>query len=367
MTSTQVGVHTVHPTPRISMLCGQCSLQPLLCMLSILQEFHINEDRILHDAPIPGLCKNFVSVDLGPGMSWEKDSSLLKSQQCDNVVGYLAVYRVCFSMAAFFLLFCLILLIDFAHGWSESWVEKYEETEAKCWYYSLLFFTIFFYAISLTGIVLFYLYYAHESECGLNKFFVSFNMILCVAVSVISILPKIQEDRACNPSLTQITFNKDTNITTQSPHDLSYGKNFDWSSVVSLAIWLFAVLYSSIRTSTNSQVGKITMSEKTILQSDTGSNDNGDEEKGGQHVWDNEEDGTAYSYSFFHFMLLLGSLYVMMTLTNWFNSDFKTLNSNMAAVWVKIVSSWLCIILYVWTLIAPVVLKDREFNVVLET
>ncbi|XP_052763059.1 probable serine incorporator isoform X2 [Mya arenaria] len=415
---------------------------------------------------IPGLCKNFVSVDLGPGMSWEKDSSLLKSQQCDNVVGYLAVYRVCFSMAAFFLLFCvlmikvnsskdprskiqngfwffkvlimigicvgaffiprgefgtawmwigliggflfiiiqLILLIDFAHGWSESWVEKYEETEAKCWYYSLLFFTIFFYAISLTGIVLFYLYYAHESECGLNKFFVSFNMILCVAVSVISILPKIQEaqprsgllqaslitayvtyltwsamtnspDRACNPSLTQITFNKDTNITTQSPHDLSYGKNFDWSSVVSLAIWLFAVLYSSIRTSTNSQVGKITMSEKTILQSDTGSsdpgsnyhkgsNDNGDEEKGGQHVWDNEEDGTAYSYSFFHFMLLLGSLYVMMTLTNWFkpSSDFKTLNSNMAAVWVKIVSSWLCIILYVWTLIAPVVLKDREFS-----
>ena len=37
--------------------------------------------------------------------------------------------------AFLFVIIQLILLIDFAHGWSESWVEKYEETEAKCWYF----------------------------------------------------------------------------------------------------------------------------------------------------------------------------------------------------------------------------------------
>jgi len=35
---------------------------------------------------------------------------------------------------------------------------------------------------------------------------------------------------------------------------------------------------------------------------------------------------------------------------------------NMSAVWVKIISSWLCCAIYVWTLIAPVVLPERDFS-----
>jgi len=54
----------------------------------------------------------------------------------------------------------------------------------------------------------------------------------------------------------------------------------------------------------------------------------------------------------------------MMTLTNWFSpsDDLQTLNANAAAMWVKISSSWMCIALYIWTMIAPAVLPDRDFS-----
>lgn len=87
-----------------------------------------------------------------------------------------------------------------------------------CRYAALLGATLFNYAVSITGVVLLYVYFTHVSNlsavnvsrysircyyfihfqsqvnsCGLNKFFISFNLILCVIASVVSTLPTIQE------------------------------------------------------------------------------------------------------------------------------------------------------------------------------
>nr|CAG4644840.1 EOG090X07ET [Leptodora kindtii] len=286
-----------------------------------------------------------------------------------------------------FILIQLVLVIDFAHRWAESWVAKYEESDSKAWFCALMFFTVAQYALCITAVVLFYIYYTAASGCALHKFFISFNLILCMAVSVVSVLPKVQEYQPCSGLLQSSVVSLYTMYLTWSAMsnqpDRACKPNFsslvngepdggqkptiDAESIVGLVIWFCCVLYSSIRTASSGQTERLIGSDKVLANHDngsSGSNDLHESENGGAKVWDNESDGVAYSWSFFHLMFALATLYVMMTLTNWYKpaSDLSTLSDNDASVWVKIISSWLCLGLYFWSLVAPLVLPDRDFN-----
>lgn len=71
---------------------------------------------------------------------------------------------------------------------------------------------------------------------------------------------------------------------------------------------------------------------------------------------------------FFHFVMMLASMYIAMLLTNWAPSDSESTSSSTdidmgwPSVWVKITSQWVMMVLYVWTLIAPLVFPDRKFD-----
>ncbi len=269
-----------------------------------------------------------------------------------------------------FILIQLVLIIDFAHSWNESWVGRMEEGESKGWYYALLMATVFNFIITIAGFVLFYVFYigrGTDDGCASHKFIISFNMILCIGFSIVSILPKVQEalpqsgllqssvisaytmyltwsalssnpNMKCNPGLEQIT----TGTTAANSPGLGAE---DW---VSLVVFLVCIVYACIRSASTNNVSKLTGGDKVLISDSPTSSENatGDAEKGGQTVWDNEEEGVAYSYSFFHFMMFLASLYIMMTLTNWFNptavdSTTKTsLTISPGAMWVKVSSSW---------------------------
>ncbi|CAG4963029.1 unnamed protein product [Parnassius apollo] len=358
---------------------------------------------------------------------------------CDQAVGYLAVYRICFATCLFFLLmalitlgvksskdpragiqngfwgikylivigsiigaffipegqfastwmvfgmiggFCyiiiqLILIIDFAHTWAEKWVSYYEESESRGWYAALLISMLTCFALTLTGIVLLYVYYTRPSGCDLSKFFISFNLILVVMASAISIMPSVQEHQPRSGLLQSSVVSLYVMYLTWSALSNSSGEcnasisgdektSFDKQSIIGLIIWTCSVLYSSFRTASSSS--RITMSDHILakdgnagydsIEGDGGEAGRGEETK----VFDNEGDGVAYSWTFFHVMFALATLYVMMTLTNWYNPSSQLSKENVASMWIKITSSWLCIGLYVWTLVAPAMFPDRDFS-----
>ncbi|KAJ4940409.1 hypothetical protein JOQ06_026712 [Pogonophryne albipinna] len=414
---------------------------------------------------IPGFCEDGAGSSI-PGMQADVN--------CEMFVGYKAVYRICFGMSMWFLgfsilminiknsrdpraaihngfwffkfaalvavtvgafyipdgpftytwfvvgsggAFCfiliqLVLLVDFAHSWNESWVEKMETGSSRCWYAALLVVTLINYIMSFTAVVLFFIFYTKPDGCSINKFFISFNVLFCLVGSFLSVLPKVQEsqtrsgllqssiitlytmyltwsamtnepDRECNPSL--LSLFQQIAVPTLAPLEMEnqtavlilgpdteepvltspYLPWWDAQSIVGLAIFVLCILYSSIRSSSTSQVNKLTMASKdsAILAEEGSSSDLSEEAPGPRRVEDNERDLVQYSYSFFHFMLFLASLYIMMTLTNWYSPDADyTVTSSWPAVWVKITSSWMCLALYVWTLVAPMILTNRDFS-----
>ncbi|XP_026726116.1 probable serine incorporator isoform X3 [Trichoplusia ni] len=354
---------------------------------------------------------------------------------CDQAVGYLAVYRICFAACLFFVLMALItigvksskdpragiqngfwgikyllviggiigaffipegqfastwmvfgmiggfgfiviqliLIIDFAHSWAERWVSNYEESQSRTWYAALLLAMLTCYALAITGVVLLYVYYTKSSGCDLSKFFISFNLILVVLASGISILPSVQEHQPRSGLLQSAVVSLYVMYLTWSAlsnadkacNGITGGSNessFDKQSIIGLVIWVCSVLYSSIRTASSSS--KITMSDHILAKDGNGEGADGGEAGRGEEakVFDNEGDGVAYSWTFFHVVFALATLYIMMTLTNWYNPSSQLSKENVASMWIKITSSWLCVGLYVWTLVAPAVFPDREFN-----
>jgi hypothetical protein len=44
------------------------------------------------------------------------------------------------------------------------------------------------------------------------------------------------------------------------------------------------------------------------------------------------------------------------------DAEYTALTSKWPTVWVKISSSWVCLAIYTWTLVAPLVLSNRDFS-----
>ncbi|AQK75711.1 uncharacterized protein LOC100191588 precursor [Zea mays] len=262
-----------------------------------------------------------------------------------------------------FLLVQVVLLLDFVHGWNENWVAKDEQF----WYMALLVVSVVCYIATFcfSGL-LFHWFTPSGHDCGLNLFFIVFTLILVFAFAIVALHPKINGSLLPASVIGMYCTYLCYSGLSSEPRDYECNGLHNHSKAVStgsltlgLLTTVLSVVYSAVRAGSSATVLSPPDSprgtDKPLLPFSKA-----DEQEDKKDV----PRPVTYSYSFFHLIFSLASMYSAMLLTGWSTSvgeSGKLVDVGWPSVWVRIATQWATAGLFIWSLVAPVLFPDREF------
>ncbi|KAL8129647.1 hypothetical protein V2J09_018802 [Rumex salicifolius] len=246
--------------------------------------------------------------------------------------------------AGVFLLIQLVSVISFITWMNDCCLsEKHAE---RC-HIHVVFLATAAYVICLAGIIMLYIWYAPETSCLLNIFFITWSLVLLQLMTSVSLHPKINAGFLA-PGLMglYVLFICWCAIRSEPPgtscnRKAETTKRTDWLTIISFVIALLAMVIATFSTGIDSQCFQFRKAEKK------------------------DEEDVAYGYGFFHFVFATGAMYFAMLLIGW-NTHHSmkkwTIDVGWTSTWVRIVNEWLAACVYIWMLVAPVILKSRQYT-----
>ncbi|KAG6593359.1 putative serine incorporator, partial [Cucurbita argyrosperma subsp. sororia] len=216
-----------------------------------------------------------------------------------------------------FLLVQVVLLLDFVHRWNETWV-GYDE---QFWYIALFVVSLFCYvATFVSSGFLFHWFTPSGHDCGLNTFFIVTTLIFAFVFTVVALHPSVSGSVLPASVISLYCMYLCYSGLASEPRDYECNGLYKHSKAVStatLALGLLttvlSVVYSAVRAGSS-----------TTLLSPPSSPRAGEPLLPLENSGEREEKGKAkpvsYSYSFFHIIFCLASMYSAMLLTGWTSS-----------------------------------------------
>lgn len=279
-----------------------------------------------------------------------------------------------------FIVFQIIMMIDIFYLWGEKLAANYVEN--PLWGYWLLGTTIIFY--TGTFLLNFYSFSWFTANSSLNSFMIILNLILILANSLLSI-----SGIARNGSLltsggislyeTFILWTglanspKESNEFFQSHSPLNTEIFFGCLIIViSLAYMSFHQDYLGEKNESQDQndLEKKADEQAPLKINDANININ-DVNVNNMDIIQEKLTKRIYSdsniYVYFHIIMMVSSFFLAMLFTNWGAPDLTqqivfSYNPNNLKYWIQIISSWTVMGIYIWTLVAPKILTNREFD-----
>ncbi|KAG7626436.1 Serine incorporator/TMS membrane protein [Arabidopsis thaliana x Arabidopsis arenosa] len=234
--------------------------------------------------------------------------------------------------AGVFLLIQLISVISFIQ-WLNECYQSQKDAE-RCRVYVMLLSTTS-YTVCIVGVILMYIWYAPDSSCLLNIFFITWTLFLIQLMTSIALHPKVNAGYL-TPALMglYVVFIcwcaiRSEPVGESCNRKAAASNRTDWLTIISFVVALLAMVIATFSTGIDSQCFQFKKDE------------NDQEEEA--------EDDVPYGYGFFHFVFATGAMYFAMLLIGW-NTHHPmkkwTIDVGWTSTWVRVVNEWLAVCVY---------------------
>jgi hypothetical protein len=270
-----------------------------------------------------------------------------------------------------FLVIQIILLIDFAYSWAESWRSNADEG-VTLWDIMQLASAVILLLIAIALIVLSLVFFGSGRTCHLNRFFSLFT----VAIGIILIIMSMAREKGLLPAAVVVAYGafcvwsamlSDPDTTCNTLQSITSGGQLKKNKASEIITAVFGILIAVFSLAKCTISTGLSFSSFFKLSNSQNESDEVHTEEQNEEILNREECRELF---FSHLVFLLGSFYMAMVLVSWnilANSNNETHNYNTevskAALWVKIISQWLTFLLFAWSLLAPKILgRWRQFD-----
>jgi len=280
--------------------------------------------------------------------------------------------------SGFFLVAQLLYFVDFAHSWAESWIKKLQAEEdsegCKVWFWALLSSTGVLILISLTLTILMYIFFASDAaDCALNVVLITLNVIFGVFILAISVHPRVQDANPsssllqpalvvtyCSYLMWSAMMSGDSATCNPFFNDNVGSAASNISMIMGAVFTILALVYSTLRAAHT-----ISVEAAPLKESVEGDEKDADHSEHKDEVCKDEP--VEYNVPVFHIFFALGALYLAMMLSDYSlvtpqGTAYTAIDFGQGAFWVKAISSWVVLVLFIWSLAAPVLFPDREWG-----
>lgn len=245
-------------------------------------------------------------------------------------------------VSCFFLIGQLIIFLEFAYAWNDQWKEK----EDSKYTYGLLAVTIVVYVSSVVLLGYLFKWFGNDSSCSTGQGVLIVILLMGIVCAVLSVW-------APHGSLL--------------PASLVFLYT-TWLAYSGLSSGQVGGVCNTIQSSGTTQMiaGAIVSGLSLVVAATNAGTSKEAFELSSSDPNKTDDEVKAESYQFFHLMMTMGSCYLAMLLTSWAITGSsgigESTDSGKASMGVKIGSGMLCIVFYMWTLVAPKLCPDRDFG-----